>query len=60
MICDSCGHSWTVLLAHIIRKAHVDHDGVQRELISCPRCGRVQSVIVEEPKNAEEPHTVEK
>jgi uncharacterized Zn finger protein len=44
MICASCGHSWEIQRAHVIRSERTT-DGC-RELIQCPACGRVQSVLM--------------
>jgi len=43
MICAACGHSWQVRQAHVIRSERTPEGW--RELILCPKCGRVKAVI---------------
>jgi NAD-dependent SIR2 family protein deacetylase len=43
MTCGNCGHTWDLLRAHVIRVERTP-EGC-RELVLCPKCGRVESII---------------
>ena len=43
MTCDSCGHTWEIRQAHVIRSERTP-EGWQ-ELVQCPRCGCVELII---------------
>jgi hypothetical protein len=38
MLCNHYGHTWEILLAHIVHTANG-----YRELVPCPKCGSVES-----------------